>query len=168
MSDIILFGKKDDFAIQLGLNTNHEKIKLCFWVENRKMGSFTKGGELKYSIKAYKKFVENKENYYSPVFENMTPTQIRKYFIDEMFVLVKSNKKEKIEEYNKRKEFELFFGFQFTNDGCFIELLYKNNHVEFIYEPPRKLAHYKTFCKVFDEYIIYCNENNLCDLTPLR
>ena len=81
------------------------------------MGSFTKGGELKYSINAYKEFSSNKETYYDTAFDKLTPSKIRKYFADEMFVLMKSNKKDKQDEYGRRRKMELFFGLQFTNDG---------------------------------------------------
>lgn len=78
MNDIIIFGYKNIFSIQLGLNANKEKCKLCFYVQGKKMGSFTKGGELKYSIKAYEVFTSKKEIYYEPGFEKMTPPQINK------------------------------------------------------------------------------------------
>ena len=167
MSDTILIGDKEDFAIQLGLHANIEKCKLCFWVQGRKMGSFTKGGELKYSIKAYNQFIADKESYYLSVFDKMTPTQINHYLVNDLFSLGRSPKKEKMEEYEKRKKIHLFFGGQFTNDGCDIIVLYKDSKVIFVYRPPKKaISHtyntsYGNFCKVFDEYIEYCNEHSL-------
>lgn len=167
MDDIILFGKKEEFAIQLGLHANVEKCKLCFFVQGKKMGSFTKGGELKYSVKAYDTFTANKEHYFLPAFEGMTATQIDKYLVIDLFSLGKSSKKEKVEEYERRKSLQLFFGSQFTNDGCEIILLYKNNKAIFIYKPPKKttsdkyILDYEIFCKVFDEYIVYCIKNKL-------
>jgi len=163
---ILLFGDKEIFAIQLGSLDNPEKIKLCFWVQGKKLGSFTKGGELKYSIKSYESFSMNHIMYYHPDFDDMTPTGIKKYFVDEMFTLMNSNKKEKQEEYEKRGQFLLFFGNQFTNDGSFMKVLYKENKVIFIYEPPRKeakkyITSFSIFCKTFEEYIKFCMENEL-------
>jgi hypothetical protein len=164
--DIVLFGNKDDFAIQLGLHVNPEKCKLCLRVQGKKMGSFTKGGELKYSVKAYEKFAQGQESYYDSVFDKLTPTEIRKYFVDEMFALGKSNKKEKVDEYEYRQRFLLFWGIQFSNDGSFMKMLYKDENVIVVYEPPKKNADkYVTsflgFCEVFEEYIDYCRDNNL-------
>lgn len=167
MGNIVLFGNKEEFAIQLGLHANVEKCKLCFFVQGRKMGSFTKGGELKYSIRAYNTFIANKERYFFSVFEKMTATEIVKYLVIDLFSLGKSTKKEKVEEYEKRKNLQLFFGSQFTNDGCEIILLYKNSEAIFIYNPPRKVVSYKyvigydILCRVFDEYISYCAKNRL-------
>lgn len=167
MENIKFFGNKEIFGIQLGLHDNLEKCKLCFWVKGRKIGSFTKGGELKYSIKAYTKFKDSKEKYYKSIFEQMTPTDIRKYFIDDMFSLGKSNKPEKVKEYEMRANFTLFFGEQFTNDSSFTKFLYNKNEVIVIYEPPKKLIavkyniQYPQFASAFDEYVEYCYKNKL-------
>lgn len=167
MDDVIVFGDKNNFVIQLGLHTNIEKCKLCFYVQGKKMGSFTKGGELNYSIKAYKIFTINKESYYDPIFEKMTPAQISKYLVDDLFALGRSSNFTQIEEYNKRKRLHLFFGSQFTNDGSEIILLYKEDEVKFIYSPPKKttadeyIVDYEYFCKVFNKYIDYCISNKL-------
>lgn len=170
MENVITFGEKNNFAIQLGLHPNIEKCRLCFFVTGIKMGSFTKGGELQYSLKAYQKFISSKEMYFVPTFEKMTPIQINKYLIDDLFLLGRSSKKEKIEEYEKRKKLHLFWGTQFTNDTTEIILLYKDSEVRFIYRPPKKATAreckvgYDYFCKVFDEYIEYVNKNNLINV----
>lgn len=164
---IILFGHKETFAIQLGLNPDIEKLKLCFWVQGQKIGSFSKGGPLKYSIKAFKLFIDNKDSFYDSRFFSMSPTEIRKFFVDEMLALLKSSKKESQIEYEYREKFHLFFGPQFSNDGCFIKVLYNSKNVIIIYEPPKKLLavifelNENTFHSVFQEYINYCNTNNL-------
>lgn len=87
--------------------------------------------------------------------------------VDDLFSLGRSSKKEKIEEYKKRKKLHLFWGAQFTNDGSDIILLYRKEEVKFIYKPAQKRTadkyevSYEDFCKVFDDYIKYCDENHL-------
>lgn len=167
MEDILVFGEKDNFAIQLGLHPKIEKCKLCFFVKGKKIGTFTKGGELKHSINSYLKFINNKENYFTQPFESMTPTQICKYLVDDLFILGRSSNREKIAEYERRKKMHLFWGSQFTNDGADIILLYKDSEVKFIFRPPKKVVSiefkisYNYFCNVFNKYIEYCNKNNL-------
>jgi hypothetical protein len=162
-----IFGDKTDFAIELGDTKTAGKYKLCFWVQGKKMGSFTRAGELSSSIKAYNTFKENKERFYLPVFDKMSPSQILKYLVTDLFTLGRSNKPEKKEDYERREKFFLFFGLQFANDGCSIKLLYKDKKVIFNYGPPKKTTanNYETtfdnFCKVFEEYIEYVTKNKI-------
>jgi hypothetical protein len=162
-----IFGDKTDFAIELGDTKTAGKYKLCFWVQGKKMGSFTRAGELSSSIKAYNTFKENKERFYLSVFDKMSPTQIANYLVTDLFTLGRSKKTDKIEDYERRQKFYLFFGLQFANDGCDILPIYKDNNVIFIYSPPKttNADSYETtfdnFCKVFDEYIEYVIKNKI-------
>ena len=131
------------------------------------MGSCTKGGELKYSISTFYKFTQNKSEFYIPIFDSMSPVEIRKYFIDDEYWLMMSEKEEDAVELANREKLHLFFGSQFSNDGCFIQFLYNNNLVIVIYEPPRTLnakkylVEYDEFCGVFDQYVSFCKNNRL-------
>jgi hypothetical protein len=57
MIDTLIFGNKSIFAIELGEPNTQGKSKLGFWIENKRLGNFTKSGELKYSIKAFQQFI---------------------------------------------------------------------------------------------------------------
>lgn len=157
-----MFGNPDEFAIELGFTKTRNKYKLRFWIGGAKIGTFTKSGELTYSVKAYHRFTNNKEFYYLPIFDNLTPTRIFFYFTD--YTLLLSEKDEDLEEAERRSEFFLFFGKQFTNDGSDLILLYKDLKVFFMYtkaKPNDERAYssevsYSTFCHLFDEYISYC------------
>jgi len=161
----ILFGQKESFAIELGMTKNPQKNKLRFWVKDFKIGSFTKADELDDSVRAYKKFTKNKESFYLQVFDHLTPTRILIYLTD--FTLLLSERDEDLKEMEKRQELSLSFGLQFHTDTSFFFLLYKNNEVKFLYKPAKKetakeySVHYNAFRDVFEEYIRYCNSNNL-------
>lgn len=164
---VFFFGEKDAFAIQLEVPSSPDRCKLCFWVEGKKMGSFSKGGDLKYSIKAYNYFSGNKEQFYFSEFEHMDPTQITNYLLSSLFVFGQSQKKENQEEYERRRKMILFWGPQFTNDGCSIVTLYNDNEVFFIYTPPKKveskkyIVDYGVFSSVFKKYISFCSDHKL-------
>ncbi|MEO7214104.1 hypothetical protein [Mucilaginibacter sp.] len=159
MLETILFGNKDYFGIELSFTKTKKKYKLRFWLKNRTYGSFTKSGELMESVREYKKFVNNKEDYYLPIFDTFSPAEIDYYLVGFFF----TDDKEKIapEEIDKRQEFFLFFGDQFTNQTGNLLLLYKYPNVIFIIKRPMDgpvdsyEILFETFCKVFNEYIDY-------------
>lgn len=167
MSENKIFGNKTDFAIELGDTKTAGRYKLCFWVQGKKMGSFTKAGELSSSIKAYTIFKNNKERFYFPEFDKMSPKQILKYLVADVLILANSDKKEKKDEYERRHALYLFLGLQFSNDGSSTRLLYKNKNVIFIYSPPKTVnadkyeTTFENFCKVFEEYIEYVTKNKV-------
>ena len=103
----VLFGDKNNFAIELAYTKNPRKFKLGFWLENKRLGNFSKSGELKYSVREYWKFVNNKEFYYLHIFDGMSPKQIFDYLLD--WDLINSTKKEDIEEAERRQKFYVFF-----------------------------------------------------------
>jgi hypothetical protein len=165
MEETILFGSKRNFGIEVGFTKTKKKYKLRFWLKNNSLGAFTKSGELKESIREYNKFVNNKEDYYLPIFDAFSSTEIMYYLVD--FFLTDDRDKVGEDEIDKRMEFYLFFGDQFsTQTGGFL-LLYKYPNVIFIIKRPmdgpvdRYDIDFFTFCKVFDEYINYVTLNNL-------
>ena len=166
MSESILFGNRESFGIELGFSKTPRKYKLCLWVQKKRIGSFTKSGELKYFIKAINIFIAHKDEFYLPVFETKTPSQIVQFLVNDLFALGKSNKKENHDEYELRLKFYLFLGFQFSNDGSSIILLYRNNIVQFIYNPPKKATAedyailFVDFSNVYNEFINYCIANS--------
>ncbi|SIN69234.1 Imm42 family immunity protein [Chitinophaga niabensis] len=167
MNDIMLFGNKGEFAIQLGLHPNKKKCKLCFWAKGKKIGTFTRGAELDDSIKVYYQFSGNREDYYLPILDGMNPSQIIEYLVLEALVLVSSSKDEDFEEYQRRAKLHLNFGSQFTNDSSDLILLNKDDNVIIIYNPEKEehiyefVISFNTFSQVYEEYITYCLTNGL-------
>ena len=165
MKETILFGNEGGFAIELGLTKTKKKFKLRFWMDGKRLGNFTKAGELKYSIKEYQKFIDNKNFYYLPIFDDLTSSQIFDYLVN--FDFIYSTKKHDIEESEERTKFYLFFGDQFANETGGFLLLYKNGKVVFIVKRPMDgpVDNYEIdvtiFCSVFDQYIEYCVVNKL-------
>jgi hypothetical protein len=165
MKETILFGNKEDFAIELGFTKTKWKFKLCFWISEKRLGNFSKAGELKYSIKAYRKFIDNKDFYYLPLFDELTPSQIFDYLVN--FDLIYSTKENDIKESDKRIKFYLFFGEQFANETGGFLLLYKKGSVVFVVKRPMDgpIETYEIdftfFCSIFDQYIEYCVRTEL-------
>jgi len=162
MNNTQLFGDKLFFAIELGAPTTQGKSKLGFWIENKRLGNFTKSGELKYSIKAFQQFINNKDFYYLTLLDNKTPVEIFEYFL--CFDLLNSRKKSDVEEVERRLKFYLFFGDQFANQtGGFI-LLYTSGMVIFIIKRPmngpvdRYDVPFQFFCDTFNNYIEYLSK----------
>jgi len=165
MEEVILFGSKADFGIELGFTKIKRKFKLRFWLKSKPLGSFTKSGELRNSIRAYNKFVNNNESYYLPLFDIFSPAEIFHYLVGFYFTDDRENVSQ--EEIDKRMEFDLFFGEQFSNQTGGFQLLYRYPNVIFIIKRPKDgpVDNYEiefgTFCKVFDEYIAYVTINDL-------
>ncbi|MEO7215143.1 hypothetical protein [Mucilaginibacter sp.] len=161
----ILFGDKDYFGIELGFTKTTYRYKLRFWIKGKPLGSFTKAGELNASIREYKKFAINKENYHLPVFDNFSPADIEYYLVG-IFFTDEGNNVE-LKEIDKRQSFYLFFGDQFSNQTGHTLLLYKYPNVIFIIKRPMDgpvdcyEIQFETFRKVFDEYIDYTLHNDL-------
>jgi hypothetical protein len=164
IENLLLFGKKENFAIEIGATKNVKKFKIRFWVEGKSIGSFTKSGELKHSISEYKKFVHNKESYYLSLFDHLTFARIHYYLTDISLLL--SDNDEDLAEFEIRKKFYRFFGDQFSNDSSII-LLYKESIVIFLVTKngSEKIEHYQVeyekFDNVFREYIAYCELHKL-------
>ena len=157
-ADVIL-GNKQNFAIQIGYTKDPPKFKMCFWVNSKKIGTYTKGGELRFAIASFYSFWKHKETFFLPVLEKMTPQEIDKYLVRDMFELGDSDKPKDKAEYELRKSFGLFFGPQFSNDGSTITVLYQDHKVRFVYVLLRKKIFFEhhidedAFKQVFEELI---------------
>ena len=165
MDGTLLFGEKENFAIELGFTNKPKKYKLGFWIKGKRLGSFTKSGELKYFSRAYYEFINRKDTQYLQIFDNFSPKEIDFYLIG--FFFTNECKRMSEEELNKREKFHIFFGDQFANQTGNFHLLYHNNNVIFIIKRPmdgpvdRYEILFEDFCRVFDEYIEYVTANNL-------
>jgi hypothetical protein len=165
MKETLLFGDKKNFAIELGFTKSTKIFKLGFWINSRRLGSFTKGGELKYSIREYQNFICNKDFFYRSVFDDMTPSEIFDYLL--LIFFRPAGKKLIKDDAESRKKFHLIFGDQFTNQNGSFLLLYKDNEVIFIVKRPndgpvdRYNVDFNVFTKVFNDYIRYVGINNL-------
>jgi len=159
----ILFGQKDHFAIEIKSGKG-KKYKFRFWIKSTPIGSFTKSGELKYSIKAYKDFVGNKDSYYLPIFDHLTINRIYVYLTDVTLLL--NGDSEGMAEFEKREKFYRFFGDQISNNTTII-LLYKSPNVIFLVsESGSEMAKgfevvYDGFVKVFKQFVSYCETNEI-------
>ncbi|RFZ94724.1 hypothetical protein D0C36_04075 [Mucilaginibacter conchicola] len=164
MEETILFGDKEKFAIELGFAKKKSRYKLRFWTEGIAYGSFTKSSELGDSITQYQKFINEKEKYYRAVFDDFSPKEIMYFLVD--FFLLGDTDGITDEEIEKRIELYIFFGEQFTNQTSSLLLLYKKPNVIFIIQRPndgpvdRYNISFDTFCQVFEEYIVYAQNNN--------
>ena len=163
-SDSVIFGDKSLFAIEIAPSKNDRKFKLRFWVSNTAVGEFKKSDELRFSIIEYRKFVENKEDYYLELFDHLTPNRIYVYLTDVALLLDDSEAASK--EFEKRQKFYRFFGPQIS-DNTPVTLLYKEPDVIFLFPKPKSETvnflpvPLKIMDKVFMEYIAYCEKNGL-------
>lgn len=157
-------GDQKEFAIEIGRTKDINKYKLCFWINGIRIGSFSKGGELRFAIDAFKLFWQKRYEFNLPVLQKMTPKEIDKYLVRDMFELMDSEDQKDVEEYERRKRFDLFFGPQFSNDGSSITLLYQDSKIRFVYVLLRKQKFFEhfisenTFKAVFDELIEYAKQ----------
>jgi|GEM_PF-1078246 len=164
MEKCLLFGVKKSFAIELGYTKNSRKFYLRLWMQGSRMGAFTKAGELKFSIDTYKKILQRKEDLCFPLFDAMSAQDIFKYVLQ-----IDIDEEEGMASYEAMRHLsELsFFGPQFTNTQSFSLVLYKNNTLHFIWQNDFGAPVYEAkvpfseFCKIFDEYITYCEGNKL-------
>ncbi len=161
-----LFGVKSLFAFEVGqLNATKKTAKLRFWLKGTSIGSFTKEGELIDSVKAFQKFLHNKESYYDHKFEKMTTKQIAHYFLESL-VLVSGTDEDK-KEAQKRAQFDLFFGKQFSNTFGFNTILYRDGIVIFILyrgdinKVKRLEVPFHDFQYAFDKYYAFCVTNEV-------
>ena len=165
MNEIVLFGNKENFAIELGLSKTPQRSYLCFWTMGKRLGTFTRSGELKYSIRAYLHFLANKDDFYNAIFDAFSPSEIDHFLIGYFFTEGRGGVSD--EETEERMKLGLIFGDQFANENGSFSILYKDKKVIFIINRPMKGPVYrcdidfKTFCYVFEEYIAYANAHNL-------
>lgn len=161
--EIIYFGKKENFSIELKNGKKPKKYFLRFWINNLPMGAFKKAGTLDFSINTYKSILQNKDSMFLPEFENKTGEEINNY--------TRGNPNKK--EYSQRLEklvplYKLaFFGPQFTDTQSEYLILYRDEKLRFIWKNDfnkplyEAFVPFEEFCKVFDEYVRYCQGHNL-------
>jgi|GEM_PF-2670665 len=164
MKNIILFGSKEIFAIQIETGSKPDKNKLCYWVAGRKVGNFTRGGDIKTIRASYQKFKKQNEEFYLPELEPFRLEQLREFFAEGLFELVASASAESIEEYQRRRKIILDWGIQV--DGFNVILLSKPNDVLFFYTPPNQgskleIVPNDIIRSVFDEFLRFCDDNKL-------
>lgn len=159
MSNVKLFGDKQTFAVEVAEANVKSRFYLRFWIKGKSIGHFKRSGSLKFSFKEFRRFIENKEEFYVDVFDNLLPNQIYQYFFDVKLLL--SEQQSAREEYNHRTRFYLVFGEQFSTDDSSVILLYKQGYVIFIW--PRKGGQemnmfdvpYMYFYNIVKEYISF-------------
>jgi hypothetical protein len=130
MNDTKLFGQKEIFAIEIGNTKTKMMFKLRFWVRNRKIGSFTKSGELSFSVQELNRFIDNKEHFYLDIFDSLDPAGIYDYITGIGLALKGKVRNNKV--FEERKFFYLLFGMQFNTVSSGILLLYKQSEVIFL------------------------------------
>jgi len=168
MSGLILFGDKKNFAIEIESTKRPKILKLCFWANGIRIGLFTKAGMLNISVQAYKKFLGNKENYYSPVFDSLRADEIPYYLLGRDVITYDKNIS--TAEFSIREKLYLhiaYFGEQFYNSNRDAFFLYKEPNVVLIIckkgilDATAQKIKFEDFKEVFEEYISYCEGNNL-------
>src|SRR3954469_1492899 len=112
MKNLILFGNKEIFAIQIETGSKLDKNKLCYWVTGRKVGNFTKGGEIKTIRTSYQKFEQQNDEFYLPQLEPFRLEQLREFFFEGLFELAGSGSMESVEEFQRRQKVLLNWGIQ--------------------------------------------------------
>jgi hypothetical protein len=163
MKNLTLFGNKETFAIQIETGSKPDKNKLCYWVVGRKVGNFTKGGEIETIRTSYQKFQQQNEAFYLPELEPFRLEQLREFFAEGLFELVASASMESVKEYQRRRKYLLKWGIQV--DGFDVILLSKPNCVLFFYTPGQEskleIVPNDIFRSVFDEFFKFCDDNKL-------
>jgi hypothetical protein len=161
--EVIYFGKKEKFSIELGYAKKPNKYFLRFWIKELPMGTFKKAGTLDFSINTYKSILLKKDSMFLPEFENKTGEEINNY------TRGNPNKKEFAQRLEKLVPlYKLaFFGPQFTDTQSEYLILYRDETLRFIWKNDFNQPLYESsvpfveFCKVFDEYIKYCHDHSL-------
>jgi hypothetical protein len=168
MSDVTIFGNKGNFAIEIGATKKPKMFKLCFWINNLRVGLFTKAGKLSESVKAYGRFTNEKQNYYLSLFDTMKVEEIPFYLLG----IDKTTLKENItaKDFGFRTNLYLniaYFGEQFFNSNGDVFFLYRSPNVLLIIckkgvlDAIAQEVEFEYFKQVFEKYISYCQGNNL-------
>jgi hypothetical protein len=76
-----VFGKKDQFAIEVKVNSAIEKSNLRLWICGHPLGYFKREGKLTSSIGNFKKLLFYKDTLYDDIFSSMNPTEIYNWLL---------------------------------------------------------------------------------------
>lgn len=164
----VLFGKKDEFAIEIRPYNIPKKFYLRFWLKNKAIGDFKRGGSLDYLINGYFKFLNNtRDNLYQDEFNNLPDFDIfRNIFL---YSVENLSPKEEDFYYNRMEYFGYIFADNQLNNYT-IGIIHSVSKIKIlVYEmdgksEPRFYAFNidkNLFCNAYKSFMMYAFENGV-------
>jgi hypothetical protein len=164
MSDVISFGEKETFSIEVGRTKKPAKFKLRFWVRNNAVGDFKKADDLRPSVNEFKRFIEKRDAFYLDLFDHLQAKRIYYFLLGMNYDPIDREKEP--EGFARRLEFLLHFGNQFFSATSGIILLFKGEKVIFLVPKiggaiDTEEIPFSYFNNVVNKYITFCDQEGL-------
>lgn len=130
METIILFGKKENFAIEIEPNDDENaKGYLRLWIYGKSVSKFRRKDEYIHTVRNLKKYFTSKGNLYDPIFDNIDEVKFLNIF-ENWCNLAISNDPKKWDEFERTKKYVRFFAqidlsmFSFYKNGIITWIVY--------------------------------------------
>lgn len=162
--DCLFFGNKSLFAIEIAEAKRPKKFYIRLWFQGLNKGNFKRSGLLDDTVTNYRAIVKGKDKLYLPVFDGVTMPEIFSYVTSFNFRLDEDS-----ERYDRVKHLSrhAFTATQFSNTQSHGFVLVKNDQLRLVWRNDFGLpindatVPFDYFCKIFDEFVTYCEKNEL-------
>jgi hypothetical protein len=146
----MIFGDKNKFAIEIEQGITCIKGYMCLWFQGILIGDKKRQCEFIHAIFDFRKFYRTKELLYEQCFSKMSAKEIFEYVLAEDLVF--SNKREDLEEAQRRQIYIRFLGDQFDNNYSFISVFNENTITWIIWKFKNQKDEYISFEIPFEDF----------------